>query len=115
MISIKLKIFLLIVNVLYFLIVLRSVKKGKMPIKSSIIWFVFGVLMFIFIIWPNMLVKVSSLVGIETIANLVLFAGVMCLLVLSFDLYKIHSIEKKKNIALAQEVGIIKNELNKKK
>ena len=42
MISIKLKIFLLIVNVLYFLIVLRSVKKGKMPIKSSIIWFVFG-------------------------------------------------------------------------
>ena len=53
--------------------------------------------------------------GIETISNLLLFGGVMALLVLAFDLYKLNNIEKRKNIILAQEIGIIKHELNKKK
>lgn len=115
MIPFKLKMFLLIVNILYFVIVLRAVKKDKMPIKSSIIWFLFGVFMSIFILCPRILVSFASLVGIETISNLVLFSGTMCLLILSFDLYRINNQEKKKNIALCQEIGIIKNELNKKK
>ena len=115
MITLNLKIFLYVVNFVYFLIILFAVKKDRMPIKSSIIWFLIGIFMFIFISFPDILVDVASLVGIETISNLVLFTGVMCLLVLSFDLYKIINIEKKKNISLSQEIGIIKNELRKKK
>lgn len=115
MISIKLKLFLLLVDILYFLIVLKAVRNDKIPIKSSLLWFFFGIMMFIFILAPKLLVDISSLVGIKTISNLVLFSGVMCLLVLSFDLYKINNSEKKKNIVLAQEIGIIKNELSRKK
>lgn len=115
MLSVKLQIFLGIVTFFYFVIVLNAVRKDKMPIKSSILWFLFGILMVIFILFPKMLIDISSMVGIKTISNLVLFAGVMCLLILSFDLYRINNIEKKKNIALTQEIGIIKNELNQKK
>lgn len=115
MLSVKLQIFLGIVTFFYFVIVLNAVRKDKMPIKSSILWFLFGVLMVVFILFPKMLIDVSSMVGIKTISNLVLFAGVMCLLILSFDLYRINNIEKKKNIVLTQEIGIIKNELNQKK
>lgn len=115
MISLNLKIFLLIVLLFYFFMVLKSVKKGTMPIKSSVLWFLIGFLMLILLFFPEFLIKVASIVGIETISNLLLFGAVMALLVLAFDLYKINNIEKRKNITLAQEIGIIKHELNKKK
>jgi len=115
MIPLNLKIFLFILTIIYFLIVLRAVKNNIMPIKSSILWFLIFVLMIVLILFPELLVKISSLVGIKTISNLLLFGAVMALLILAFDLYKLNNIEKRKNISLAQEVGIIKYELKNKK
>lgn len=115
MISLNLELFLLVVTLFYFFMVLKAVKRGTMPIKSSLLWFIIGFLMLLLLFFPEMLVKIASLVGIKTISNLLLFGAVMALLVLAFDLYKINNIEKRKNIALAQEIGIIKHELYKKK
>lgn len=114
MISLKLIIFLSIIVFIYFLIVFRAIRNGKFPIKSSIIWLLFGVLMIIFIFYPKFLLNIAKLVGIETISNMLLFGGVLALLILSFDLYKIMNLEKRKNIVLAQEIGILKNELKNK-
>ena len=115
MISIKLEVFLLIVTLIYFIIVLRAVRNGTMPIKSSLLWFLIGIILIVFLLMPEFLVKVSSIVGIKTISNLLLFGAVMALLMLAFDLYKLNNIEKRKNIALAQEVGILKHEVYRKK
>lgn len=115
MISLNLELFLLIITLIYFVIVMNAVKKETMPIKSSVLWFFIGFLMLLFLLFPSMLVKAASVIGIKTISNLVLFGAVMALLMLAFDLYKINNIEKKKNITLAQEVGILKHELYKKK
>lgn len=115
MISIKLELFLLLVTLVYFAMVLKAVKKGTMPIKSSILWFLIGFIMIFLLLWPELLIKLSSFVGIKTISNLLLFGAVMALLMLAFDLYKINNMNKIKNITLAQEVGIIKHELYKKK
>ncbi len=115
MIPFNLKIFLFIVLVIYFLMVLKAVKKGTMPIKSSALWLFFGFLMLVLLFFPKFLVDVASLVGIKTISNLLLFGAVMALLVLAFDLYKLNNTLKRKNITLAQEIGIIKHELYKKK
>lgn len=114
MLSINLKIFTAIIIIFFFVIVLNAVHKDKMPIKSSILWFLIGILMIVFLTFPEMLIKISKIAGIETISNLLLFGGVMSLLILSFDLYRINNLEKRKNIILAQEIGIIKNELRKK-
>ena len=115
MISLNLELFLLFVTLFYFFIVLKAVKKGTMPIKSSVLWLLIGFLMLLLLFWPELLVKITSLVGIKTISNLLLFGAVMALLMLNFDLYKINNIEKRKNIILAQEVAIINYELSKKK
>lgn len=114
MISLKLILFLSIIILIYFLIVLRAVRNGKFPIKSSVLWFCFGILMIIFICFPKLLLNIAKLVGIETISNMLLFGGVLALLILSFDLYKQMNQEKRKNIILAQEIGILKNEIKNK-
>ncbi len=115
MLSLNLKIFAYLIIIFYFVIVLNAVHKDKMPIKSSILWFLIGFLMIVFILFPEMLIKISRLVGIETISNLLFFCALICLLILSFDLYRINNLEKRKNISLAQEIGVIKNAITKKK
>lgn len=114
MISLKLEIFLLIVTFIYFIIVINAVKKEKIPIKSSALWFLIGFLMLLLLLIPELLIKISSVVGIKTISNLLLFGAVMALLILIFDLYKLNNTLKKKNTILSQEIGIIKHEINKK-
>ena len=115
MLPLNLKIFTFIIILFFFAMVLNAVHKDKMPIKSSILWFLIGILMIVFVLLPEKKIKISRIAGIETISNLLFFGGVISLLILSFDLYRINNLEKRKNIALAQEIGIIKNELRKKK
>lgn len=114
MLSLNLKIFLLIISFIYFFIVLGAIKKQKMPIKSSILWIIFGVLIILSVFCQPLLNKICDFIGIEKVSNLLLFCGFMALLILSFDLYKINYQMKKKIVVLGQELAILKNEINRK-
>lgn len=113
MISNSLKIFLLIITLIYFIFVLKAVKQQKMPIKSSILWLVFGIIMIICIFIEPLLKQICNFIGIENVSNFLLFGGFMALLILSFDLYKLNYELKRKIVILGQELAVIKNE-NKK-
>ena len=114
MLSFNLKMFLIIILVIYFYIIFRAIKKEKMPIKSSIIWIFFGVLFIISIFCQPELEKICKFIGIEKVSNFLLFFGFMALLVLSFDLYRINNQLKQKIILLGQELAILKNETKSK-
>lgn len=114
MISNNLKVFLLIVTLIYFIIILISIKNQKIPIKSSILWIIFGVLMVICIFAQPILIKICDLIGIEKVSNLLLFCGFMAMLILVFDLYKLNYELKRKNIILSQEISVLKNEIKRK-
>lgn len=114
MISFNLKFFLGIVTTLYIIIILIAIKRQSMPIKSSIIWLSFGIAMIICIFIQPFLSKICKIIGIKEVSNLLLFGGFMGLLILSFDLYSLYYKLKKKNIVLAQELAILKNEFKNK-
>ncbi len=114
MISVNLKIFLAIITVIYFIIILIAIKKQTMPVKSSVLWIVFGVIMFISIFITPLLSKLCDFIGIEKVSNLLLFCGFMALLILSFDLYKLNYQLKKKIVALGQELALLKDEVKNK-
>lgn len=114
MLSLNLKIFLIIISVIYFIIVLSSIKKQLMPIKSSILWLVFGVLIVISIFCQPILQSICNILGIEKVSNLLLFCGFMALLILTFDLYKLNNQMKNKIISLGQELALLKNEIKNK-
>lgn len=114
MLSLNLKIFLTIISIIYFFIVLRAIKKQTLPIKSSILWLTFGILIIISIFSQPLLNDICKLIGIENVSNLLLFCGFMALLVLSLDLYKLNNQLKQKLIALGQEIALLKNEKDNK-
>ena len=114
MIPSNLIIFLVIVDIIYFIIILLAIKKQKMPIKSSIIWLSFGAIMLVCIFSQSILLKICNFLNIEKVSNFLLFCGFMALLILTFDLYKINNQLKQKIIKLGQEVAILKNETDNK-
>lgn len=75
--STSLRIFALVLITIYFVVIIRLLKKKKFALKYSLLWFLAGLLMLIVVIWPNVLVWGANLLGIEVASN-GLFA--MCIL-----------------------------------
>ena len=75
--STSLRIFALVLIAIYFVVIVRLLKKKKFALKYSLLWFLAGILMLIVVIWPGVLVWGAGLLGIEVASN-GLFA--MCIL-----------------------------------
>ena len=67
--STSLRIFALVLITIYFVVILRLLKKKKFALKYSLLWFLAGILMLIIVIWPNVLVWGAELLGIEVASN----------------------------------------------
>ena len=115
MISLNLKLFFIAILSIYFLLILIALRNNKIPMKSSLLWFSFGIILIILIFFPEPLIYLSKFIGIETVSNLLLVSAIIVLFILCFDLYSIFNSTKKKNIILAQELGILKYEISKRK
>ena len=67
--STSLRIFALVLIMIYFVVIFRLLKKQKFALKYSLLWFLAGILMLIIVIWPNVLVWGAELLGIEVASN----------------------------------------------
>ena len=81
----KLRICLAIGLVIYFIALFYLIKKQRLILKYSLIWMLSGVILIVFLIWPQFVFDASALIGISDPVNAVflLFAGVSLLLTLS--------------------------------
>lgn len=112
---INLKIFLLVVEFCFFIMIISNIRKKRLLLKYSLLWLGAILVMTIAIIFPQMLTWVCKLLEIELVSNLVFLLGVLILIVLSFSLTIIVSDLKKKIILLIEEVGILQNKLEGEK
>ena len=67
--STTLRIFALVLITIYFVVILRLLKKKKFALKYSLLWFLAVILMLVVVIWPEMLVWGANLFGIEVASN----------------------------------------------
>ena len=67
--STSLRIFALVLIAIYFIVIVRLLKKKKFALKYSLLWFLAGVLMLIVVIWPGILTWGAELLGIEVASN----------------------------------------------
>ena len=103
-------VFIIIVALAIFIIV----KKGKISLKYSIIWFACLFLLALFTIFPDLLAWITKLFGIQISSNFI-FAFLICVLfVICISLTVIVSELNEKVRNLIQEVSILKNERIKK-
>ncbi len=89
-------------------------RKGRIPIKYSLVWYFPSFSLFLIAIFPNFISKISTLLGFETISNFVLSIIIALLLFVIMSLTIIVSGLKKKVTLLIQELSLLKSKENKK-
>ena len=96
-----------------FILVTYYVKKNKISIKYSIVWYLSLLLLTIFTIFPVILGYVTKLIGIQLSSNFIFAFMIGVLFVITLSLTIIVSEQQEKIKMLIQEVSILKNNNNK--
>ena len=72
MMSHTLRIFLLIFAIILFITTFVVVKRGRMPIKYSLLWFFSAFIVLLVAIFPVLVEGVANCLGFITISNLII-------------------------------------------
>lgn len=104
---------ILIFEVLLFcfilaLVILSIVKRGRITVKYSLVWFVAILIIAISVLIPNFMIFIAKLLGFQTVSNLIFSLLIMLLIFICISLTIIISGQKEKIRLLIQEVSILK-------
>jgi hypothetical protein len=104
--ELQLQLLIIFAAVLTYLYILYQIKKMNVNVKDTVVWFLFALLLIVMSLIPNLLVKITHLLGFEILSNFVFFffIGLMFLVIFRQSL-QISNLEKKLK-KLAQEVAI---------
>ena len=101
-----------IISVLFCLviigIILYIVKKGRISIKYSLIWFFSMFVLLLLILIPNLLSFLTHLMGVEIASNLIFALIIAVLIFINISLTIIVSGQNDKIRLLVQEISLIK-------
>lgn len=112
--SVRLKIFLVLLIFAFISYIVLRVKKNKLNLKYSLLWLFASLFLLLCVFSEGLLGSIAAFIGIETVSNMIFLFGLVLLMGLTFALTNIVSMQKKKITSLVQEVGILKNELRGK-
>ena len=102
--------FIIVLTVLIFLIV----KKGKMLLKYSIIWYACLTVLALFTLFPGLLAWFTKIFGIQISSNFIFAFMIAVLFVICISLTMIVSKQNEDIRVLVQEVSILQSESLKK-
>ena len=101
-------------SILFILFIIRLVRKKKLEEKYSMMWLIAGIIILLVSLFPNIIVKISSLVGVYYPPSLMFLLAIIilgaCLIHVSVVITK----QNKMIVRLNQEVGILKEKLGEK-
>ncbi len=83
--ELSLRIFLAAALLIYFAVMFFLLKKGRLILKYTLLWIISGILLILFLIFPEIVFRGSALIGVSNPVNAVflLFAGFTIMLLLS--------------------------------
>ena len=106
---------LIIVSLLLLIIVLAILKKGRIPVKYSLVWILSSLIILLAGLVPNLFGWLSNLFGFLTMSNMIIGVFIFILLMITISLTVIVSGQKKKTTLLIQEISMLKEKLNDEK
>ena len=75
--SFRLQIVVIVAMALALIYLIRQIFRKKLDIKYGIIWLGMSILIMVFAIWPNLLGRLSDLMGIASPVNMLFFIGLV--------------------------------------
>lgn len=103
-----LRIILIIFCLIWIIALFYLIKKNKLPVKYSLIWFVPTGILLILIIFPGVISYFTKLLGMVSSTNMIIGIILTILLLITLILTLIIANLKRKVNLLIQEVSILK-------
>lgn len=105
--STSLKIVSIIIMSLYFVTIFSLLRRKKIALKYSLLWIFSGIIMIIFILFPQILIFGAQLIGIEIASNGLFAICIFFIVLLLVSLTVIVSGLKYKEKQLIQNLAIL--------
>lgn len=102
-----------IATILLLVVIIISLKKNTISIKSSIAWLLLPIIFLIITIFPEPLNTFSNWLGFETFSNFIFLIVIALLIILCFFLTITISRQQNQITKLIQEVSILKSKSEK--
>lgn len=111
MIPDKLRFSLIIALVLYFVLILILLKKKEISLKYTLLWLFAGVCMGVLVIWPESLMIIIEIIGIENSMNGLFILAIAFIIVILMSLTSIVTKQNEKIRSLTQTIAILEKRL----
>ena len=108
--SLELKLTATLFLIIVTLIILYLVRKGKISIKYSLLWFIPSIILLIFIIAPIFLNKITNILGFKTASNMIFALLIGLIIIIIIALTVIVSKQKDQIRLLIQEISLLKSQ-----
>lgn len=103
-----LRVEMIIIAVVFMIVVIKSINKGKLWIQYSIIWIIIAGALIIFAVFPQVVEWAAHLVEIETPSNFIYLLAIIALSAITFSLTIITSKQSQKIKTMVQLISIEK-------
>ncbi len=112
--STTLKVFLVIILLLFSYLVIHKINKQSISMRYSCIWLVMIMFLMIIAIFPEHIIKIAQVLGFEKSSNMIFLIAIAVLFYITFLLTITVSKQNDKIKDLIQEISILKKN-NKEK
>lgn len=113
MISMNIRILLILCGLALAILMTILIKKDKIPIRYSLFWFACAFLIVLVGAIPNLISKVTRIVGFEATSSLIIGLILSMLLVITLMLTLVIADHNRKIVLLTQELSTLKSQKNK--
>jgi hypothetical protein len=111
--AIEIRIFLLVAVILYFLEIIHLLKKRRLNLKYSLLWLAVGVLMILFIIFPQIITAFSNLLHFQSSMNALYILLIGFLVIICVALTSIVSRQNGHIKRLTQNAALLEERIRK--
>ncbi len=106
----NLRLFLIIFAIFWFIITSYFLKKQKLPVKYSLVWYAIILIMLILGAFPNILVSISEFCGFQVLASFVVGVILTLMIFITMILTIIVAEQKKRLTLIIQEISLLKSQ-----
>lgn len=106
--SMILRVVLISITIMYILMLIKAINKKNLQISFSAFWIVSGIILIIVLLIPNLVEGISNKLGFIVPSNMVFCLTIFIAFYLIFNMTIKLAQENKKNIALIQEISMLK-------
>ncbi len=103
-----LRIILLCFCLIWIIVLFRLIRKNKLPVKYSIIWFIPLIIILLLVLFPSLITFMTKSLGMVSSANMIIGIILTLLMIITLCLTLIIANLKRRITILVQEVSMLK-------